>query len=228
MRWPKIHCGCNADWKPSHNVAPTALVPIIIQTRDGTLELQSARWGLVPPWWTKAKPPALTFNARAEDAADKPTWRDSLRGLRCLMPARGWYEWNRKEPVLDSTGRETGQPYFIFSPSAPVLSFAGLWSPWARSGAAPQPTCAVLTRTAAPDIAFIHPRMPVVLKPANAERWLDPATPLETLVQLIEDAEMELAAHPVSTRVNNIRNDSLDLLHRIHPPPAGLFPLEGI
>lgn len=228
LRWPKVRCGCGADWKPSANVAPTTSVPVIIQARDGVQELQSARWGLVPPWWTKGKPPALTFNARAEEAADKPAWRDSLRSRRCLMPVRGWYEWNRQEPALDAAGRETGQPYFIFRPDEPVFAFAGLWSPWVRPGAAPVPTCALLSRPAAPGIAFIHPRMPAVLKPEHYAHWLDPATSLEAVLEIIADACAEFAAHPVSTRVNHVRNDSPDLMNRIQPPPAGLFRLDGI
>jgi putative SOS response-associated peptidase YedK len=74
-------------------VAPTTHVPIVVIADDALVELNGARWGLIPHWWKKEAPPSLTFNARSEEAAKKPTWRHSLRRLRCLMPARGWYEW---------------------------------------------------------------------------------------------------------------------------------------
>ena len=79
------------------------------RAKDGAVELQSARWGLVPAWRNKDAPPAMTFNARAEEAAQKPTWRDSLKSARGLMPARGWYEWRRNERTLDAAGREVPQ-----------------------------------------------------------------------------------------------------------------------
>lgn len=224
LRWPRVRVDDPADWKPSGNVAPTTAVPVIVRAPDGAPEVRAARWGLVPAWWRPAAPPAATFNARAEEAARKPTWRDSLRSARCLMPARGWYEWNAREPALDAAGREVPQPYFLFSPAEPVIAFAGLWSLWERPGAAPRLTCALLSRPAAPGIAFIHPRMPVVLKPENQERWLDPATPPDTVQALLADALQDLAAHPVSTRVNQVRHDDPDLMRRIPPPPAGLFP----
>ena len=226
MRWPKIRCGCGAAWTPSCNVAPTAAVPLLARAKDGAVELRTARWGLIPSWWNNDAPPAATFNARAEEAAQKPTWRDSLRTARGLMPARGWYEWRRNERTLDAAGREVPQPYFLFSPGEPVIAFAAIWSVWERPGAAPALSCALLSRKAAPGISSIHPRMPAVLKPENQARWLDPATPPDEVQALIADAQQELEAYPVSTRVNDARNDGPELMVKIQPPPAGLFRLE--
>ena len=225
-RWPKIRCGCGSEWTPSHNVAPTAQVPILVQARDGAWELRAVRWGLIPSWWNKNAPPAMTFNARSEDAAQKPTWRDSLLTARCLMPARGWYEWRRNELALDAAGREGPQPYFLFSPGEPVLAFAGIWSAWERPGAAPVRSCALLSRKAAAGISSIHPRMPAVLKPENHARWLDPATPPDMVQAMIADAQWRLEAYPVSTRVNDARNDGPELMDKIQPPPVGLFWLD--
>src|SRR5262245_57886642 len=81
-----------------YNVAPTTQVPILF-TKDGALELHLARWGLVPMWWSKDKPPPSTFNARIEEAATKPMWRQPLKDSRCLVPALGWYEWKEGEQV---------------------------------------------------------------------------------------------------------------------------------
>jgi len=80
----------NWHWPaPRYKVAPTTCVPIVLKAEDGLLELNGARWGLIPHWWKKDVPPSLTFNARSEEAAEKPTWRQSLRNMRCLMPVRG-------------------------------------------------------------------------------------------------------------------------------------------
>ena len=82
----------NWHWaEPRYNVAPTTNVPIVVKADDALVELNGARWGLIPHWWKKDAPPSLTFNARSEEAAVKPTWRHSIRKLRCLMPVRGWY-----------------------------------------------------------------------------------------------------------------------------------------
>jgi putative SOS response-associated peptidase YedK len=200
---------------PRFNVAPTAQVPILVRNKAGALEPKAARWGLIPSWWQKEKPPALTFNARSEDAAQKPTWRESLRTRRCLMPARGWYEWNVNEPVRSKSGRKGGQPYFLFCPGAKVIAFAGIWSVWERPGCDPVVSCALLSTKAAPGIASIHSRMPVVLKPENQAAWLDPATTADGIQKLIADARQDVASYPVSTRVNNIRNDSPDLMEKV-------------
>ena len=150
---------CRCAFRPRYNVPPTAQVPIVVSAPAGR-QLRSARWGLVPGWWTKETPPPRTFNARMEDVAYRPIWRDAWRAGRCLLPARGWFEWRAGE-----TARAAKQPFFIACPAAPVFAFAGLWALREAPGAEPAASCAVLTKDAAPGLAFIHPRMPVVLKP---------------------------------------------------------------
>ncbi len=197
------------------NVAPTAQVPILIGGKDGALEPKAARWGLIPGWWQKTTPPSMTFNARSEDAAQKPTWRESLRSARCLMPARGWYEWSANEPVRNESGRKGRQPYFLFCPGSKVVAFAGLWSVWERPGSEPVVSCALLSRKAAPGISFIHSRMPVVLKPEHQAAWLDSATTAEGVQALMADARQDIEAYRVGPNVNNTRNDSPELMEKV-------------
>lgn len=201
--------------KPAFNVAPTTIVPIIMRDAGATLVLAAARWGLIPHWWKKETPPTLTFNARSEEAAQKPTWRQSLRTMRCLMPARGWYEWNESEPVRNDSGRKVNQPYFVYSPGTDVIAFAGLWSMWERPGTAPLVSCALLSKEAAPRIAHIHHRMPVVLKPEQYDAWLDPATSASDVAELIATAKVDFEGYRVSTKVNSPRNDFPELLERV-------------
>ena len=205
----------NTSIVPVFNVAPTMQVPIILQAPDGIIELAWARWGLIPGWWKKPAPPSLTFNARSEEAAEKPTWRSSLKTMRCLMPARGWYEWNEHERVRAESGRQVNQPYFIYAPDEEVVAFAAMWSLWKRPDAEPVLSCALLTREAAPSIAHIHHRMPVVLDSEQYLAWLAPSTTPQEVGMLIADSLQDFEGYRVSTKVNSVRNDFPGLLEKI-------------
>src|SRR5882762_3398284 len=98
------------------NVFPTDTIPFLrLPSNSDELELAAGRWGLVPHWWKEAKPPKTSFNARLEEAAGKPMWRDAWSRARCLIPAEGWYEWQAVERVDPATGeiKRAKQPHFI-------------------------------------------------------------------------------------------------------------------
>lgn len=206
---------------PGFNVAPTTQVPIIIRGADGALEGHAARWGLIPHWWKKPEPPAMTFNARSEEAAEKPTWREALKSRRCLMPVSGWYEWR----VMPGSGRK--QPHFVHALQDEPLAFAGLWSRGRLADAEPILSCALLTKQAAPAIADIHHRMPIVLRPEHFDAWLDPATSADRIRDILADARTDLSGYPVSTAVNSTRNNSPQLLARVSLQPEEQMPLAG-
>jgi putative SOS response-associated peptidase YedK len=176
--------------------------------------LCAARWGLVPSWWRQAQFPRLTFNARSEDAASKPMWRQAYRQSRCLMPAEGWYEWQETEVVDRSTGevRKVKQPYFIHCESEPVIAFAAMASYWAKPESEPLVSCAVLTTKAAPGLEYIHERMPVVLAAGDIDAWLDPHLSVEAVGEILSGPKLALQSYAVSTLVNNARNESPDLI----------------
>lgn len=99
-----------------YNVLPTTDVPIIRRAPDADeLELTEARWGLIPNWWSKPKPPTSTINARSEEAASKPMWRQPYRNARCLIPAVGWYEWKPMDRTDPATGevKTYKQPFHL-------------------------------------------------------------------------------------------------------------------
>ena len=200
---------------PVFNVAPTMQVPIILLAPDGVIELAGARWGLIPGWWKKPVPPSLTFNARSEEAAEKPTWRQSLKTMRCLMPACGWYEWNENERVRAESGRQANQPYFIHAPGEEVVAFAAMWSIWQRPDAEPVLSCALLTKEAAPSISNIHRRMPVVLAPEQYSAWLTSTTMPQEVGELIAESRQDFEGYRVSTKVNNVRNNFPELLEKV-------------
>lgn len=208
-------------WVEHYNVAPTQTVPMVVHSREHGLRLLPARWGLIPSWWKKDTPPSLTFNARSEEAAEKPTWRGSLRSMRCLMPAMGWYEWCEHEQTRSTSGRKVNQPYYIHSPSEPVIAIAGLWSIWQSPQGGEVVSCALMTKEAAASISAIHHRMPVVLKPDQFDTWLSSMTSPDGVQALIDGSQRDFVGHRVSTRVNSTRYDQADLLEEI--PPSSLF-----
>lgn len=195
---------------PRFNVAPTLQVGVIMRAADGAIELNGARWGLVPPWWKQDKAPGMTFNARSEEAAEKPMWRSSLKSMRCIMPAGGWYEWNESEPAMGPTGKPCNQPYFHYCPGE-IVPIAGLWSVWRRPDANPILSCALITKEAAPSVAHVHHRMPVILKPEHYDAWINPETSPDEVQAIIADARGEFVCHKVSTRVNSAKNEGADL-----------------
>lgn len=202
-------------WIKKYNAGPTMQVPVIYQA-EGEHVGDIARWGLIPSWWSKDTLPTLTFNARSEEAAVKPMWRQSIKSARCLMPAKGWYEWNENEPVLTASGRKGHQPYYFHPAEDEVIAIAGLWSVWQSATGASILSCALLTKEAsASNIAEIHHRMPVILTASEYDAWLAPEASPRAVTDLIAASRSDFIAHRVSTRVNNTRNDAPDLIDAI-------------
>lgn len=203
------------------NVAPTATVPILrLNPESGALELMVATWGLIPVWWKEPKPPRLTFNARSEEAATKPMWRQPLQSARCLVPAEGWYEWQMIERADPETGEVTKakQPQFIRRQDGKLFCFAGVMSQ--RRGAEGEPptlSCSILTAAAAPSVAAVHIRMPVVLQDTAHGAWLDRKLKDSTqaIALALDHADTDFEHYPVSARVSNARNEGPELLKPI-------------
>jgi putative SOS response-associated peptidase YedK len=171
------------------------------------------RWGLVPSWAKALTGLPQMINARAEGIADKPSFRTPLRKQRCLILADGFYEW--QAPVAPA---KTKIPHWIGLASAEPFAMAGLWSVWRPKDAVdaePLYSCAIVTTAANAGVRAIHERMPVIL-PRDAEaRWLDPALDgdVDALLALLVPIRGEaLSAHPISRRVNSVRNDDAALL----------------
>lgn len=177
---------------PRPKLAPTDAVPIVIQQPGAPPRLISARWGFIPHWWRKPELPRLSFNARSEEAAAKPMWRDALRSSRCLVPASHWIEWQHRQGAKI--------PHQLRPEGGRGFMFAGLWSLWRpRPGVDPMATCVILTTAPSEAVAAVHDRMPVVLAPAAWRAWLDPqAGTAEAQALLREHAVGALFAVAVS------------------------------
>ncbi|MEW2516014.1 SOS response-associated peptidase [Streptomyces sp. NPDC046870] len=212
---------------PSWNVAPTDEVWAVLERapRDEgggaapVRELRPLRWGLVPSWAKEPKIGARMINARVETVHEKPAFRRAFLRRRCLLPADGFYEWvPGKDPA---TGKARKQPYFIHPEDGQVMALAGLYEYWrdpavARDDdpAAWLTTCTIITTEATDAAGRVHPRMPLALTEDHYEAWLDPAhqDADELRALLGRPADGHLEARPVSTAVNNVRNDGPQLL----------------
>lgn len=196
------------------NVAPTSQVPVLLSGPGDGMVLERMRWGLIPSWWKEDKPPTLTFNARSEEAAQKPTWRDSSRHGRCLIPALGWYEWRKVERVDPQNGRsiKAKEPFFIHSPSRPLLAFAGLRAQWRSSQGQLVSSCAILTRGASPELSFLHYRMPVVLPKGLHVPWLSSRTDPKEVDVLLGSALTDMTYYRVGETVNRVGVDEPGLM----------------
>jgi putative SOS response-associated peptidase YedK len=192
------------EHRPRYNIAPTQDVPVLAQDDRGR-RMGLLRWGLIPSW---AKDPAMgsrLINARSETVAEKPSFRSAFRRRRCLVPADGFFEWKREE---GQGGKLSKTPFWIHRRDRELFTFAGLWERWEPEGSPPVHTFTILTTEAAPGIAHIHPRMPVILHPRAREVWLAAESDPSSLQSLLCPYESEdLHAFPVSTLVNSPKND---------------------
>jgi putative SOS response-associated peptidase YedK len=200
---------------PRFNVAPTLDVLAVAESRrSGQRRLGTFKWGLVPSW---AKDPSIgnrMINARAESAADKPAFRTALARRRCLIPADGFYEWQRVE-------KGPKRPHLIRHRDGSPLALAGLWEVWRPPGAGDDDpwlrTCTIVTTSANDAIAPLHDRMPVLVAPGDWDRWLDPSVddPAAIADLLVPAPADVVEIIPVSTAVNDVRNDGPDLVEPV-------------
>lgn len=200
----------------NYNVAPTTSILTVVESGAQRV-LDRFRWGLVPFWAKDLKVGNKMINARAETLATKNAYKRSFARRRCLIPADGFYEW------MTAPGLERKQPVYIHPADAQPLAFAGIWDTWRPKDADDdQPTvrsCTIITTAPNQRIARVHDRMPVILAPADWERWLDPDFgDLEALEALLVPAPDDLLViEPVSTAVNNVRSRGPELIARIEP-----------
>lgn len=185
----------------SYNLAPTQDIPVI-REGEGGRELVALRWGLVPFW---AKDPSIgnrMINARGETVAEKPSFRNAYRKRRCLVLADGFYEW-RKE----ADGKT---PYFISAGDGQPMGFAGLWEQWTDKETGEYlETATIVTTAANAFMEALHLRMPVILSPDDASRWLEMDS---SILDEYPSLAPSLKAWPVSRQVNNPRNNDDSLI----------------
>lgn len=198
----------DTDWTPRYNVALTQCMPVITR-RQGLPRLETLHFGLIPPPRAAGERTLLLANARAETLLAKPAFREAVQIRRCLIPADGFYEWEKQ-------GRTRLPHYFTLHDQSPFF-FAGLWEP--ETERAPAAFC-IVTTTPNPLLAAIHDRMPVLLGPNSGPAWLgdEPLQPAQ-LAQLCRPLPASLmTGHRVDPRMNNARHEAPDCIE----PVSGL------
>ncbi len=202
---------------PSWNVAPTDPVRVVVERERETRSLRVARWGLVPGWAKEPSVGSRMINARVETLEQKPAFRKALLARRCIVPAEGYYEWQR----VERDGKPAKQPYWIHAPDGAPLALAGLYEFWRdpdRADDDPQRwlvTTAIVTGDAGL-LGSIHDRRPVMLAPDRWDAWLDPARDTaDAVLPLLAGPGPDLVPTPVSTAVNSVRNDGPELIEPV-------------
>ncbi|MGH9543177.1 MAG: SOS response-associated peptidase [Terriglobales bacterium] len=194
-----------------YNIAPTQAIPVIrVNLATGRRELAMMRWGLSPPW---AEPGAMRLiNARAETLAAKPAFRDALRRRRCLIPADGFYEWQKLE--------KSKQPWFIHRKDDRLFAFAGLWERGNGAQDEPAEACTIITTVPIPALARLHDRMPAIPSPEDYPLWLDPkvndpAAVSRLLAPPAAETADALEMYPVRKTVNWADKDSPECIEAL-------------
>lgn len=185
------------DIKPNYNAAPSQTMPVV--TENG---LELMRWGLIPKWAKDEKIGYKLINARSESVFEKPMWKGVITQKRCLIPANGFYEWQKRD--------DGKQPFFIHTKDNGIFSFAGIWETWKHDGTEWN-TYSILTTEPNKEMTAIHNRMPVILHEDDEAQWLaaDTREDIEALLNPYEDNGLETYA--VSKDVNVVSNNSGEL-----------------
>lgn len=210
MTWAELHALYKlsdklfptTNMQPRFNIAPTQDVQFVHNDRASNLELDVGRWWLVP-FFAKELPKAAMFNARIETVDTSGAFREGFKSRRCLIPADGYFEWT----VNAEDGKK--DPWLLQLPGGAGFSFAGIWANNDNLGVT---SCTIITAPAVPEIAHIHPRMPVILNPDAYSAWLDTDIQGTDAKALLLGAQIDslLEFHRVARDVNNSRYEGTD------------------
>ena len=191
-----------------YNIAPTQLVPVILEA-NGERIINQLKWGLIPSWAKDDSLAGKMINARAETLAEKPSFKNAFKSRRCIIPASGFYEWQKT--------KEGKQPFYFHLKGKEIFGLAGLYDEWLdRNTGELLETFTIITTEANQVLEPVHERMPVILKSNDYDQWLDEkekdTNNLQTLLAPYPAAEME--SYQVSRAVNSPSLDSPELIEK--------------
>ena len=156
--------------------------------------VEICEWGLIPSFAKseeKAKELAnMTLNARSDTIHQKPSFKNSIKKNRCILPLDGFYEWQHNGKLK--------QPYYIYPSDETVFYLGCIYN---------NNTFSIITTDANPLMANIHntkKRMPLILPKSSIETWVDPTTDIALVDQMMQPYSTELmSAHTISTDAGN-------------------------
>ena len=206
------------ELRARYNIAPTQPIPVVRVDRNGERELVEMRWGLVPHWAKDVSIGARMINARAETVATSGAFRHAYAHHRCLVPANGFYEWQK--------GAAGKVPHHVGMPDARPFALAGLYEHWRAKDGEVVTSVAIVTTEAAGEVRGLHDRMPVIVSEHDYGRWLDRG--VEDVSDLLAPWSGEpLRIYPVSKRVNAVENDDASLCEPVSQASAEPAPAAG-
>lgn len=207
---------------PRWNIAPGTDIAAVVPNPGSPGNLvRMLRWGLVPPWDRGDGGRPQMINARAETVLEKPAFREAFRHRRCLVPADGFYEWQKRDGG--------SQPFYFRARDHRPLALAGLWESREQPGDRRFDTCAIVTTTANATLRPVHHRMPVILPATAWKAWLgaDPDEAVD-LLRLLVPAPVELLlSHPVTRKVGNPSFDDPECVEPVEDERRGQLNLFG-
>ena len=202
------------ELKPRYNIAPFQQVPMIVGGEAKSVKWM--RWGLVPHWAKGEEFGLKLINVRSESAMDKPMFKTLLNHQRCLVPATGFYEWQRQG--------NRKRPYHIRVKGQEHFAMAGIYDTWSNGGK-DLVTFSILTTSANEIISPIHDRMPVILRREREGEWTSKeALSADALSEMFQPLPAPMIdAYPVSEMVNDSRSDHPDMVVPQRMQQATLF-----
>lgn len=194
------------DFPASYNISPGQSTPIIIKEEKRDIKLMN--WGFLPPWAKDITDKFRPINAKVETIDQKNTFKSALLKQRCIIPANGFYEWEKTENVK--------QPWYFKPKNDNYFSFAGIFSIWKGHGDDdPFYSYTILTRQANALVNRVHERMPLILNPVQEEVWLTNDNISEALDIVREDQDIDITLHKVASLVNSPSNNFPELIKPI-------------
>ena len=192
------------SWNPSEAFVPGAPIPLI-RMEGGRRIAKTAFWGLVPSWAMDRSFARHMFNARAETLKEKPAFKEAFSRRRCLIPADGFFEWNRRS---SKTQKPVGPPWVFTMKTVLPFGMAGLWEAWEdHATGGTLETCAIITTRANDLVAPHHDRMPVILHPNDYALWLEENPDSNDFVKLLEP----IASSQMEETVSSLSEGPLEL-----------------
>ena len=185
---------------PNYNICPSENISVVVSNFEQR-RLGQMRWGFIPHWYKSTTDGPLLFNARAETLTEKPAFRDACAKRRCLIPADGFYEWQK---FVDSKSK----PFYVKRSDRQQMIFAGIWQFWGDRENRTA-TCTILTVPASEQISEIHHRMPLFIEPSDWALWL---------------GEEGVGAAELMKTPSHIKLDVVKVAHEINPASAPVGP----
>ncbi|MEY4362032.1 MAG: hypothetical protein RL391_1338 [Actinomycetota bacterium] len=204
------------EFQANFNVAPTTKILAVANDTSNQRRLGRFSWGLVPGWAKDSTGAARLINARSETVFEKPSFRPSIPGRRCLIPMDGFFEWRTVYSEARSAKAQK-EPVYVTRQDGNPLAVAGLWATWTTPEGPSLRTCCVITTAANSTMSSIHDRMPVIVEADDWDDWLDRGLSDRARLDeiMVPAHESILDVIDVSTRVNSIRNNAPDLIDPI-------------